>query len=77
MFIQLEKSASLRCVADAHAQASLVRTSQRRSVDEADLTGSLRATVGAITITEAFPALAPENLSLERTPLRGAVHLER
>jgi hypothetical protein len=77
MFIQCEKSASLRCVADAHAQASLVRTSQRRSVDEADLTGSLRTTMCAVNITEAFPALAPENLSLERTPLRGAVHLER
>jgi hypothetical protein len=77
MFIQRKKSASLRCVADAHAQASLVRTSQRRSVDEADLMGSLRATIGAVNITEAFPALAPENLSLERTPLRGAAQLVR
>ena len=77
MFIQREKSASLRCLSGALAQASLERMRLRGSVDHADLTGRVRAHMASLNGTEAFPAQPSQNLSLERTPLRGAAQLER
>ena len=77
MFIQCEKSASLRCLAGVLAQASLERTRLQGSVDDAVLAGWFRATRASLNPTETCPALSSQNLSLERTPLRGAAQFER